>query len=104
MIENFKKYGPVRFVEQVYNGSMPSFVQNLHAWTKFDYQFSDSKRNNFGSTINYFSDHPQFISNPFYVSGNSYSGITIPIITQSISNCKIRSIEYIFQMQLLNTY
>ncbi|XP_049349029.1 serine carboxypeptidase-like 18 [Solanum verrucosum] len=50
------------------------------------------------------SDHPQFISNPFYVSGNSYSGITIPIITQSISNSKIRSIEYIFQMQLLNTY
>ena len=29
-------------------------------------------------------EHPEFISNPFYVSGDSYSGITVPAITYEI--------------------
>ena len=33
-------------------------------------------------------DHPDFISNPVYVSGDSYSGIPIPILAQDISNGK----------------
>ncbi|THG23123.1 hypothetical protein TEA_016809 [Camellia sinensis var. sinensis] len=31
-------------------------------------------------------DHPNFLSNPVYVGGESYTGITIPIIVQVISN------------------
>ncbi|KAL7175666.1 hypothetical protein ACSBR2_029292 [Camellia fascicularis] len=31
-------------------------------------------------------DHPDFLSNPVYVGGESYTGITIPIIVQLISN------------------
>ncbi|TMW83063.1 hypothetical protein EJD97_003109, partial [Solanum chilense] len=34
----------------------------------------------------WFVNHSEFISNPFYVSGDSYSDITIPIIVQLISN------------------
>uniref|UniRef100_M1ADY6 1-O-acylglucose:anthocyanin-O-acyltransferase n=1 Tax=Solanum tuberosum TaxID=4113 RepID=M1ADY6_SOLTU len=60
--------GPLRFVEQVYYGSMPSFVLNPHAWTKW------------------LSDHPEYISNPFYMSGNSYAGKMIPVVAQLISN------------------
>uniref|UniRef100_M4DEG6 Carboxypeptidase n=1 Tax=Brassica campestris TaxID=3711 RepID=M4DEG6_BRACM len=30
--------------------------------------------------------HPEYFSNPFYVTGNSYSGKVIPAIVQEISN------------------
>jgi serine carboxypeptidase-like clade 1 len=31
-------------------------------------------------------DHPEFVSNAFYVGGHSYTGIPIPILVQRISN------------------
>ncbi|CAL5415260.1 unnamed protein product [Camellia sinensis] len=31
-------------------------------------------------------DHPDFLSNPVYMGGDSYTGITVPIIVQLISN------------------
>ncbi|KAI7737190.1 hypothetical protein M8C21_009029 [Ambrosia artemisiifolia] len=34
----------------------------------------------------WFESHPEFISNPFYIAGDSYSGIPVPIITQLISD------------------
>ncbi|KAL5713884.1 sinapoylglucose--choline O-sinapoyltransferase [Ranunculus cassubicifolius] len=34
----------------------------------------------------WFQDHQQFLSNPLYVFGNSYSGTTIPVIVQEIIN------------------
>ncbi|KAI8548569.1 hypothetical protein RHMOL_Rhmol07G0282700 [Rhododendron molle] len=33
-------------------------------------------------------NHPEFLSNPFYVGGDSYAGITVPAIVQLISNGK----------------
>lgn len=33
-------------------------------------------------------DHPEFFSNPFYIAGDSYSGITVPIIAHLISDGK----------------
>ncbi|CAL5415266.1 unnamed protein product [Camellia sinensis] len=36
-------------------------------------------------------DHPNFLSNPVYVGGESYTGITIPIIVQVISNGIIKT-------------
>ncbi|XP_072990306.1 serine carboxypeptidase-like 17 [Typha latifolia] len=35
--------------------------------------------------IKWFIDHPQFLSNPFYVSGDSYAGKLVPLIAQIIS-------------------
>ncbi|KAM3342028.1 serine carboxypeptidase-like 18 isoform X2 [Capsicum galapagoense] len=101
--------GPLCFAEQVYNGSMPSFVLNPHAWTKIAsvifldqpvntgfsyatnsaaYKYTDVQACKYVYEFlrKWLSDHPQFISNPFYISGNSYSGMTIPVIAQFISN------------------
>ncbi|KAE9457257.1 hypothetical protein C3L33_10840, partial [Rhododendron williamsianum] len=33
-------------------------------------------------------DHPEFLSNPFYVAGDSYSGITVPTVAHLISDGK----------------
>ncbi|KAM3304878.1 hypothetical protein P3S67_011744 [Capsicum chacoense] len=85
---------------------MPSFVLNPHAWTKCifldqpvntgfsyatnsaAYKYTDVQACKYVYEFlrKWLSDHPQFISNPFYISGNSYSGMTIPVIAQFISN------------------
>uniref|UniRef100_A0A1S4AGM4 Serine carboxypeptidase-like 18 n=1 Tax=Nicotiana tabacum TaxID=4097 RepID=A0A1S4AGM4_TOBAC len=36
--------------------------------------------------LKWFNDHAEFILNPFYVSGDSYAGIIIPLIVQLISD------------------
>lgn len=41
--------------------------------------------------LQWLHDHPEYKSNPFYVSGISYGGIPVPILTQLISNGKIFS-------------
>ncbi|KAL3371945.1 hypothetical protein AABB24_008470 [Solanum stoloniferum] len=101
--------GPLRFVEQVYNGSMPSFVLNPHAWTKIAniifldqpvntgfsyatnsaaYKYTDVQACEYVDEFlrKWLSDHPQYISNQFYISGNSYAGTIIPVIAQFILN------------------
>lgn len=30
--------------------------------------------------LQWFDDHPEFISNPFYVAGNSYAGMIVPVV------------------------
>ena len=35
--------------------------------------------------LQWFTDHPQYISNPFYLGGDSYAGKVIPLIAQDIS-------------------
>ncbi|KAF2584408.1 hypothetical protein F2Q70_00037452 [Brassica cretica] len=36
--------------------------------------------------VKWLAKHPEYYSNPFYVTGNSYSGIVVPAIVQEISN------------------
>ena len=38
--------------------------------------------------VQWLAKHPEYYSNPFYVTGNSYSGIVVPAIVQEISNGK----------------
>jgi len=35
--------------------------------------------------IQWFNDHPQFLTNPFYIGGDSYAGKIAPFLAQIIS-------------------
>lgn len=39
--------------------------------------------------LQWFNEHPEYLTNPFYVAGDSFSGLTVPIITQMILDGKI---------------
>ncbi|KAL8126980.1 hypothetical protein AgCh_014046 [Apium graveolens] len=102
--------GPLYFEKVDYDkGTLPNLVLNLYTWTKianiifldspvgtgFSYGRTSSASHSTDSKAcaqalqflrKWFTSHPEFRSNPFYVGGDSYSGITVPIITQMISN------------------
>ncbi|XP_038897262.1 serine carboxypeptidase-like 13 [Benincasa hispida] len=99
--------GPINFKIERYNGSLPQIILNPYSWTKkssiifvdlpvgtgFSYGRTPQslKTGDFSQvhhSIQFFKKwlihHPEFISNPFYVGGDSYSGIIIPVIAQEI--------------------
>ncbi|KAJ8762624.1 hypothetical protein K2173_008063 [Erythroxylum novogranatense] len=101
--------GPLKFKVAEYNGSLPTLVLNTHSWTQvsniifvdmpvgtgFSYaktfaasQTSDLQQVSQADQFlrKWLIDHPQFLSNPAYIGGDSYSGIFIPAIAQQISN------------------
>ncbi|KAL7207968.1 hypothetical protein ACSBR1_029842 [Camellia fascicularis] len=101
--------GPLNFEANQKEGSLPTLVLNPNSWTKvanvifidlpvgtgFSYgmtslasQSSDlqSCDQAYEFLKKWLIDHPDFVSNPVYVGGESYTGITIPIIVQLISN------------------
>ncbi|CAF2049728.1 hypothetical protein BRARA_I04557 [Brassica rapa] len=103
----FFENGPVGLKFEVYNGSLVSLVSSTYSWTQvaniiyldqpvgagFSYSrtpLDKTSDTNEAKMIHQFlqkwlSKHPQFLSNPFYVSGDSYSGKTIPALVQEIS-------------------
>ncbi|KAF8096438.1 hypothetical protein N665_0308s0012 [Sinapis alba] len=100
--------GPLALKFEVYNGSTPSLVSTTYSWTKMaNIIFLDQP---VGSGFSYsrtplvdkvsdtgevkriheflqkwLSKHPQFYANPFYVAGDSYSGMIVPPVVQEIS-------------------
>ncbi|KAK6257205.1 hypothetical protein QUC31_000664 [Theobroma cacao] len=115
--------GPLNFKADVeYNGSLPTLVLNPYSWTKVsNIIFVDSPvgtgfsyaRNNLAALTGDFKqanqlhqflrkwlkDHPDFISSPVYVSGDSYSGIPIPVLAQEILNGNEEGIRPIISLQ-----
>nr|XP_034916632.1 serine carboxypeptidase-like 3 isoform X1 [Populus alba] len=101
--------GPINFEEKEYNGSLPTLVFNPYSWTQvssiifidlpvstgFSYartplalQRSDFKQVSQAEQFlrKWLMDHQEFLSNPVYISGDSYSGIIVPAVVQKISN------------------
>uniref|UniRef100_A0A1J3JTA6 Serine carboxypeptidase-like 15 n=1 Tax=Noccaea caerulescens TaxID=107243 RepID=A0A1J3JTA6_NOCCA len=101
--------GPITFKVEAYNGSLPSLVSTTYSWTKvaniiyldapvgagFSYTknpFPDIPSDTGESKLvdeflrKWLDKHPEYFSNPFYATGNSYSGKVIPAIVQEISN------------------
>nr|XP_027083558.1 serine carboxypeptidase-like 2 isoform X3 [Coffea arabica] len=108
--------GPVILEPLSFDGTLPKLVLNPSTWTKVvsiifldspvgtgfsyaktakasqssDFQASDQA---YEFIRKWLHDHPEYKSNPFYVSGISYGGIPVPILTQLISNGNKDGIE-----------
>uniref|UniRef100_J3N7X2 Uncharacterized protein n=1 Tax=Oryza brachyantha TaxID=4533 RepID=J3N7X2_ORYBR len=101
--------GPVELVREPYDGvSLPRLRRNPSSWTKVaSILFVDSpvgagfsfSRDPSGYDVGdisaslqlvkflrkWFSEHEDYLANPFYVGGGSYAGKLVPFITQKIS-------------------
>uniref|UniRef100_A0A251SD06 Putative peptidase S10, serine carboxypeptidase, Alpha/Beta hydrolase fold protein n=1 Tax=Helianthus annuus TaxID=4232 RepID=A0A251SD06_HELAN len=101
--------GPIQFEAVRYNGSLPTLISTPYSWTKmasiifldipvgtgFSYARTKWASRSTDTLLSvhahefmrkWFESHPEFVSNAFYVGGDSYSGIPVPIITQLISD------------------
>ncbi|KAG6515139.1 hypothetical protein ZIOFF_025524 [Zingiber officinale] len=70
-------YRPLKFVTAEYNGSLPSLVYHPYSWTKV------------ANIIFWLVKHPQFISNPLYIAGDSYAGKIVPMVAKRILDGKL---------------
>ncbi|KAG7571830.1 Alpha/Beta hydrolase fold [Arabidopsis suecica] len=99
--------GPVGLKFEVYNGSAPPLFSTSYSWTKmaniifldqpvgsgFSYSKTPIDKTGDISEIKrtheflqkWLRRHPQYFSNPFYVVGDSYSGMIVPALVQEIS-------------------
>lgn len=101
--------GPMSFDLNNKSGNLPKLIPNPHSWTKVsniifldspvgtgfsysntttDYMTGDFKAVSDIHTflVKWFEAFPEFLSNPFYVGGESYCGYTIPMVVQEIAN------------------
>ncbi|XP_020591168.1 serine carboxypeptidase-like 18 isoform X2 [Phalaenopsis equestris] len=99
--------GPLRFKADDFDGKLPTIVANPYAWTKlasmifldwpigtgFSYSrnhkdyFTDdvhAKKLIYGFLKKWFLDHPHFLSNPFYMGGESYGGKMATLVAHEI--------------------
>ncbi|PIA25695.1 hypothetical protein AQUCO_10900025v1 [Aquilegia coerulea] len=103
------QFGPLAFRKVEYNGSLPTLVLRPDSWTKVSnivfldapvgtgFSYSRSLQGSPGSDTNsakhshtfirrWLVGHPEFLSNPLYLAGDSYSGMVVPLIVQEISD------------------
>ncbi|XP_020273717.1 serine carboxypeptidase-like 13 [Asparagus officinalis] len=99
--------GPLRFIIAEYNGSLPSLIYNPYSWSKVaniifldapigsgfsystcasDYELNDtvSSLQTCNFLIKWYESHPDFLSNPLYIAGDSYAGKLVPLVTHAI--------------------
>ncbi|XP_048633413.1 serine carboxypeptidase-like 13 isoform X1 [Brassica napus] len=119
--------GPLALKFEVYNGSLPSLVSTTYSWTKMaNMIFLDQP---VGSGFSYsrtplvdkvsdtgevkriheflqkwLSKHPQFYANPFYVAGDSYSGMIVPPVVQEISKGNYICCKPLINLQVIDIY
>ncbi|XP_062189202.1 serine carboxypeptidase-like 19 isoform X2 [Phragmites australis] len=100
--------GPIRFVLEPYNGTLPRLQYNPNSWTKVSHilfvdspvgaGFSFSRKPkgynvaDISSSLQlheflskWFNDHPEYLASPFYIGGDSYAGKIVPFLAQMIS-------------------
>lgn len=100
--------GPIRFVLEPYNGTLPRLRYNPNSWSKvshilfvdspvgagfsysrdpkgYDVGDISSSRQLHDFLVKWFNDHPNYLENPFYIGGDSYAGKLVPFLAQMIS-------------------
>nr|GMD36509.1 serine carboxypeptidase-like 2 [Ipomoea batatas] len=116
----FQQIGPLLVEPVEYNGSLPRLRPFPYSWTKvasiifldlpagtgFSYATKSLENGDLSAASNAYEflqkwliDHPEFLSNPFYVGGHSYAGHTVPIITEMISNGIESGVKPLIQLQ-----
>ncbi|KAJ4825255.1 hypothetical protein Tsubulata_042804 [Turnera subulata] len=114
--------GPINFEVVEYNGSLPTLVLNPHSWTQvaniifvdmpagtgFSYARTtlasvtgDSRQVSQTDQFlrKWLMDHPEFLSNPVYIGGDSYSGITLPAVVQQLSDGNDKDMEPLINLK-----
>lgn len=104
----FYQIGPLTLKYTESSGTIPDLELNPYSWTKVaNVIFLDAPTSGFSYTkspetyknsdtlsakytyeflVKWLKNHPEFISNPLYITGLSYSGITVPIMVQEVYN------------------
>ncbi|OEL28354.1 Serine carboxypeptidase-like 2 [Dichanthelium oligosanthes] len=100
--------GPLSFDPQGYTDGLPKLVYRPESWTKvssiiyidspvgagFSYSIADQGYNSSDTKAvdqiviflkKWFGVHPEFLSNPLYIAGDSYSGMIVPTVTSEIA-------------------
>ncbi|XP_057974842.1 serine carboxypeptidase-like 2 [Malania oleifera] len=119
----FFEIGPLYFEAVEYRkGSVPTLVLNPNSWTQvasiifvdfpvgtgFSYAKTSraSHSTDLRSSLNadqflrkWLIDHPEFLSNPVYVGGDSYSGITVPLVFHQMSDGNEGGLEPIINLK-----
>ncbi|KAH7847290.1 hypothetical protein Vadar_024310 [Vaccinium darrowii] len=103
--------GPLYFKAMQRDGSLPELVLNPNSWSKVasiiyldlpvgtGFSYARTSLASYSTDLQacdqayqflrkWLMDHPEFLSNPFYVAGDSYSGMMVPLVVQLISNGK----------------
>ncbi|KAL3722259.1 hypothetical protein ACJRO7_034608 [Eucalyptus globulus] len=101
--------GPLNFNYKNSSGNSPTFLLNPYSWTKVaniifldqpvgaGFSYSTTQEGYYSGDLRSAAEtyqflrkwlvgHPQFMSNPLYIGGDSYSGMTLPIIVTEIVN------------------
>ncbi|XP_012572932.1 serine carboxypeptidase-like 13 [Cicer arietinum] len=113
--------GPIAFEIKEYDGSVPSLVLRPQSWTKasniifvdlplgtgFSYAKNVTAHRSDWKLVHHthqflrkwLIDHPEFLSNKFYIGADSYSGIPIPAVVQEISNGNEKGLQPLINLQ-----
>ncbi|XP_058191579.1 serine carboxypeptidase-like 13 [Rhododendron vialii] len=99
--------GPLHFEKKYFDGQFPNLALNPFSWTKVasiifldapigsGFSYADNAESyvvddllyatdTYNFLLKWLMDHPTFLSNELYISGDSYSGLIVPIIVQKI--------------------
>lgn len=104
----FYYIGPLKFDYANSDGKLPQLEVNPYSWSKvssvifidppgsgFTYTKSKATYRNsdtlmaasvYEFLMKWLENHPQFLNNPLYISGVSYSGLSVPVMVQNIIN------------------